>query len=233
MNSKIGWLRLGILSAVLAAAGCGGGLGAGGSTGGTAATDGGTTNQIQSAILTMYGSSANFGDVEVGNSVTVGLTFANSGSSPLTLQQNSVSGAGFSTSGIGQGLTLNPGQYVTLAITFDPSVTGRATGTVSLTSSASNGPINLALSGNGVSAVHSATVNWGTSKSSVVGYNIYRTPATYESWSKLNSAPVIATSYTDCDVQAGNSYLYAVTSVSSANVESVFSDATLSTIPTP
>lgn len=229
MSSKIGWLHLGILSVILVATGCGGGSGGGS----VSPSDGGTTNQIQPAILTMYGSSANFGDVGVGNSVTLGVTFTNSGSSPLTLQQNSVSGAGFTTSGIGQGMTLDPGQYVTLAISFEPSVTGRTTGTVSLTSSSASSPINLTLSGNGVSPVHSATVNWDSSKSSVVGYNIYRTPAAYESWAKLNSTPVIANSYTDWDVQSGKAYLYTVTSVSPANVESVFSDASMSTIPSP
>lgn len=227
-SAKTGWLRLGILSAILTVTGCGGAGGGSASTNG-----GGVADQIQPAILTMYGSGADFGDVAVGNSVTVGVTFTNSGSSPLTLQQNSVSGTGFTTSGVGQGLTLNPRQYVTLAISFEPSVTGRATGAVSLTSSTSNSPINLALSGNGVSAVHSATVNWDASKSSVVGYNIYRTPAAFQSWSKLNSSPVIASSYTDWDVQGGNSYLYTVTSVSPANVESVFSNATLSAIPSP
>lgn len=234
MSARIGWLRLGILSTFLAASGCGGGSGGGSAvTNSSGATGSGTTNQIQPAILTMYGSSANFGDVAVGNSITVGITFTNSGSGPLTLQQNSVSGAGFTTSGIGQGMTLNAGQNVTLALSFEPSVTGRATGMVSLTSSTSNAPISLALSGNGVSATHSATVNWDASKSSVVGYNIYRTPAAFESWSKLNSSPVIANSYTDWDVQGGGSYLYTVTSVSPANVESAFSDATLSTIPSP
>lgn len=239
MSARIGWLRLGILSTILAASGCSGGSGGGSAatnssgTTGSSTTGSGTTNQIQPAILTMYGSSANFGDVAVGNSITVGITFTNSGSGPLTLQQNSVSGAGFTTSGIGQGMALNAGQNVTLALSFEPSVTGRATGMVSLTSSTSNAPITLALSGNGVSATHSATVNWDASKSSVVGYNIYRTPAAFESWSKLNSSPVIANSYTDWDVQGGGSYLYTVTSVSPANVESAFSDATLSTIPSP
>lgn len=228
LTVKMSWLYAAVAAALLAL-----GCGSGGGGGSASSNGGGTANQIQSAILTMYGSGADFGDVAVGNSVTVGVTFANSGASSLALQQKSLSGAGFATSGIGQGVTLNPGQYVTLAISFEPSVNGRASGTVSLTSSTSNAPINLALSGNGVFAAHSSTVNWDASKSGVVGYNIYRTPATNQSWSKLNSRPVIANSFTDWDVQAGSSYLYTVTSVSPANVESVFSNATLSAIPTP
>jgi len=179
----------------------------------------------------MFDSSVDFGDVAVGATTTQGVTFSNTGESLLTLQQNSVSGAGFTTIGIGQGVTLGPGQYVTLAVSFEPSGTGKANGMVSLTSNTSSSPINLPLSGNGVVAAHSTTLDWDASKSAVIGYNIYRTPASYESWAKLNSSPVLTTSYTDWDVQSGGSYLFTVTAVSAANVESAFSNATLSTIP--
>jgi hypothetical protein len=223
MKIKGYWLHVCLLAAVVAATGCGAGTGGGS----------GVTSSPGPAVLTMYNSSVNFGDVAVGNSTTLGMTLSNTGASSLTLQQNSAPGPGFATSGIGQGVTLGPGQYVTLAVSFGPSVSGQASGTVSLTSSTSNSPINLPLTGNGVVATHSATVNWAASKSVVVGYNIYRTPASYESWAKLNSSPVLSTSYTDWDVQGGDSYLFTVTSVSAANVESAFSDATLATIPSP
>jgi hypothetical protein len=172
-----------------------------------------------------------FGDVAVGANTTQGATFVNTGTAALTLQQNSVSGMGFGTTGIGQGITLGPGQYVTLAVSFSPTASGNANGMVSLTSNTSSSPISLPLSGNGVVTSHSNTLNWDASKSSVVGYNIYRTPASFESWTKLNSSPILATSYTDWDVQSGNSYLFAVTAVSAQNVESSFSNATLATIP--
>jgi hypothetical protein len=179
----------------------------------------------------MYDSSVDFGDVGVGTNTTQGVTFANTGTAALTLQQNSVSGTGFMTSGIGQGITLGPGQYVTLAVSFAPSAEGTAGGMVSLTSNISSSPINLPLSGNGVVISHSNTLNWEASKSAVVGYNIYRTPASTESWTKLNSSPILANSYTDWGVQSGNSYLFAVTAVSAQNAESGFSNATLATIP--
>jgi hypothetical protein len=222
MKTKINWLRAGLLAGALAAAGCGGG---GGSVSGPP--------NAPPAVLTTYSSNVDFGDVALGAATTQGVTFSNTGGSPLTLQQNSVSGAGFTTNGIGQGVTLGPGQYVTLAVSFQPSATGKANGTASLASSTSNLPINLPLTGNGVVAAHSATVNWNASKSPVVGYNIYRTPASFESWAKLNSSPILANSYTDWDVQGGGAYLFTVTSVNSANVESAFSDATYATIPSP
>jgi hypothetical protein len=222
MKIKINWLRAALLAGVLVATGCGGG---GGGVGGTSSPP--------PAVLTMYNSSVDFGDVAVGATTTQGVTFSNTGGSSLTLQQNSVSGAGYTTNGIGQGITLGPGQYVTLAVNFEPSGAGKANGMSSLTSSTSSSPINLPLTGNGVVATHSAIVNWVASKSPVVGYNIYRTPASFESWTRLNSSPIIATSYTDCDVQGGGSYLFTVTSVNSANLESGFSDATYATIPSP
>jgi hypothetical protein len=224
LRDKHNWLGLGLLAGLLIAAGCGGSGGSGG---------GGTPNQILPAVLTMNGSGTDFGDVGVGSTSTLGITFSNTGGSPLTLQQNSLSGAGFASSGIGQGVTLNPGQYVTLALSFQPSVTGKSNGTVSLSSTTSSAPINLLLWGNGVIAAHSATLSWDPSKSVVVGYNIYRTPLVFESWTKISSSPVIATSYTDWDVQGGTTYLYRITSVSPANLESPLSNATVTSIPAP
>jgi hypothetical protein len=155
------------------------------------------------------------------------------GGSSLTLQQNSVSGADFTTTGIGQGITLGPGQYVTLAVSFEPSGVGKANGMASLTSSTSSSPINLPLTGNGVIAGHLAIVDWDASTSVVVGYNIYRNSALDVSWTRLNSSPVTTTSYTDWDVQSGGFYLYSVKSVSSSNYESTFSKTAQVTIPSP
>ena len=217
MKTKIDWLP-GLLASVLAVTGCGGGGGA---------------SSPGLPILTMYNSSVDFGDVAVGNTTTQGVTLSNTGGSALTLQQNSLSGAAFTTSGIGAGVTLAPGQYVTLIVSFNPSGTGKANGMVSLTSSTSGSPINLPLSGHGVVASHWAAVDWDASTSSVVGYNIYRNSALDGSWTKLNSCPVTTTSYMDWDVRGGEFYLFAVRSVSTANVEGAFSYATSATIPSP
>lgn len=224
-RAHIRWLPMCLLGGVLAAAGCGAGGGSG--------SGGGTFTPPPVPVLTMYNSSVDFGDVAVGATLTYGVTFSNTGTGPLTLQQTSLAGAGFATSGVGQGVTLNPGQYVTLQVSFNPSNTGKASGMVALTSNTSIPTVSLPLSGNGVIVTHSTTVNWEVSKSAVVGYNIYRTPASNEAWAKLNSTPIVANSYTDWDVQAGGSYLFVVTSVSAANMESPFSNATVVAIPTP
>lgn len=211
-----------ILAGVLAAAGCGGG-----------SNSGGGASLANPAILAVYNSSVDFGDVAVGNTTTLAITLSNTGGSPLTVQQNSLSGASFVANGIGSGVTLSPGQYTTLAVSFNPSSTGKANGAVSLSSSALTAPLSVPLSGNGMVASHWATFEWAASKSAVVGYNIYLRSPSGQSWTRLNSSPVTATSYTDWDVQSGQSYLFAVTSVSPGNTESAYSNATQATIPSP
>src|SRR5580692_3152156 len=157
MTKKIKWAPVFLLAGIVTAAGCG--------SSNTSSGGGGTTTPPPppAAILTMYSTSANFGDVAVGTTRTLGATFANTastGAASLTLQQNSVSGTGFSDSGIGSGVTLAPGQFVTLTVSFDPAGTGAASGAISLTSSTSTSPINFALSGNGVAtSTHSAALN--------------------------------------------------------------------------
>jgi len=220
MKKRIDWLHVALLAGVLAVNGCGGG-------------GGGGTSSPGLPILTMYSSSADFGDVAVGATTSLGVTFSNTGGSPLTLQQNSVSGASFTASGIGAGVTLAPGQFVTLTVSFNPSGTGKANGMASLSSSTSSAPINLPLSGNGVVATHWVTFDWAASNSVVVGYNVYLRSPSNESWIKVNSSPVTTTSYTDWDVQSGEIYLFAVKAVNAANVESAFSKATSATIPSP
>jgi hypothetical protein len=223
MNKQLILVRISFLALALAAAGCGGNRGNGG--------DG--ASLANPAILTVYNTNVDFGDVAVGNTSTLAITVSNMGGSPLSVQQNSLSGAGFVANGIGSGVTLSPGQYATLAVSFNPTATGKASGVVSLSSSTSTAPISVPLSGNGVVTSHWATFDWAASKSAVVGYNIYLRSPSDQSWTRLNSSPVTTTSYTDWDVQSGQSYLFAVTSVSPGNTESAYSNATQATIPSP
>lgn len=216
MKTKTGWLHFILLGGVLVAAGCGAAPSA---------------PAPAPAALAMYSSSANFGDVAIGNSVALGVTFANTGGLPLTLTQNSVSGAGFATSGIGAGLTLGPGQYATLVVGFNPSAAGSATGSISLTSTTSQVPITVPLTGNGIVSTHLVTFDWAPSNSPVIGYNVYLRSSTGDSWTRMNSTPLNTNAYTDWDVQSGQSYMFAVTSVGTTNVESAFSNATAATVP--
>ena len=217
IKTRIGWLYLILMAGVLAAVGCGAGVPA----------------SPWPAVLSMYSSSANFGDVAVGNTVTVGVTFANTGGMPLTLAQNSVSGSGFSTGGVGAGVTLTPGHYATLAVSFNPSAAGNATGSVSLTSTTSAVPITIPLSGNGVVPTHLVTFGRAASQSVVIGYNVYLRSASGNSWTRLNATPVESTTYTDVDVESRQSYMFSVTPVGATDMESAFSNATEATVPFP
>jgi fibronectin type 3 domain-containing protein len=64
----------------------------------------------------------------------------------------------------------------------------------------------------------------------VVGYFVYRGPAA-DSLSKLITTADTSTSYTDTAVTGGQTYVYAVTSVDSSNVESAQSAPLTVSIP--
>jgi len=99
-------------------------------------------------------------------------------------------------------------------------------------SDASNGVLAVSLSGTGVqSSAHSVMLSWMSSTNTVNGYNVYRDSGM--GFTKLNSAPLTTTQYDDSTVQAGQTYLYAATSLDSKNVESSFSNEVSVTIPTP
>ena len=219
MKTKLHWSHVALLTGTLAVVGCGGGA---------------SSNVVTPpapAVLTMYSAGASFGDVAVGATRVLAVNFANTGGLPLTLQQNSVSGSGFSTSGIGSGVVLGPGQNATLTVSFTPGVTGQLTGSVSLTSTTSATPVSVPLSGNGIVPSHLASVNWNPSTSAVVGYNVYRNSVVDGAWVRVNSDPVTTTTYSDWDVQSGVNYFYSVKSVSTSNVESTFSESATASIP--
>jgi len=92
-----------------------------------------------------------FGSVQVGNSTNLSETLTNTGGSTVTISQANVTGAGFSISGLALPATLNPNQSVTFTATFAPAATGTVNGTLAIVSTASNSPLNIALSGRGLS----------------------------------------------------------------------------------
>src|SRR2546425_85131 len=101
--------------------------------------------------------SVSFGNVLVGSTGVQSLTLTNSGSANLTIAQGSVTGAGFSISGLTFPLTLPPGQSSTFSVQFAPTTTDTASGGVSLVSHAPNSPSTIALSANGVQPQLSVT----------------------------------------------------------------------------
>jgi hypothetical protein len=75
-------------------------------------------------------------------------------------------------------------------------------------------------------------LSWQPSNSAgVVGYNIYRARVKGGAYVKLNSTPVVGTSYVDVGAGAGNTYYYVVTAVDRRGLESRFSNAISVTLP--
>ena len=104
---------------------------------------------VTSGSLTANPSSINFGNVLLGDATSQIETLKNTGGANVTVTAASISGAGFSFSGLTLPLTLTPNQSSTFSITFDPAAAGTASGTMSLTVSGSSN-VGIPLSGTGV-----------------------------------------------------------------------------------
>jgi hypothetical protein len=188
-----------------------------------------------SAVTTLLNASQtnlNFVNVNIGSNSVLPVVFTNGGNSDITISNVTISGAGYTASGVQSGQIVKPGQTATLNITFAPSGTGSMPGTVQVISNATNSPASVTLSGTGVqTATHSVTLTWTASTSVVNGYNVYRSSISGGPYTKLNSTLITATTYDDTSVQAGQTYFYVVTSVDSSNVESANSTEVSATIP--
>ena len=93
----------------------------------------------------------NFGNVQTGNNQTLAGTVTNSGGSSVTVTQAAVTGSGFTVNGLNLPLALAPGQSSpNFNVVFAPQSAGAVSGTLSLTSNASNPTLNIPLFGTGV-----------------------------------------------------------------------------------
>jgi hypothetical protein len=99
--------------------------------------------------LTATASSLNFANVRVGGSLTLMDSLTNTGGTNVTISPATVTGAGFSISGLNAPLTLNPGASVTFSAVFAPQSAGSASGGMSVSSDASNPTLTVSLSGTG------------------------------------------------------------------------------------
>ena len=117
-----------------------------------------------SATLSANPGSIAFGNIVVGNTSTQTITLANSGSTNVTISQISSSGTGFNASGLATPMTLAAGQSATFTAQFAPAAAGNTSGSITLTSDASNPTLTIALSGTGTQgqlAANPASVSFG------------------------------------------------------------------------
>jgi hypothetical protein len=148
---------------------------------------------VSAAALTISPTSLNFGNVQVGTSQTQNAVVLNSGGSSADISKVTVSGTGYTASGLNVPLTLVAGQSASFTISFTPQATGTVSGSVTLSSTALVPPI--ALSGSGTSAGQlTASPGSLTFGSVVVG-----TTGTQSASLTANSASVTVSAATSTD----------------------------------
>ena len=183
--------------------------------------------------LSVSPGSINFGNVVVGQSSTQTGTLSASGAS-VTISSASSSTSEFAVSGLALPKTLSAGQSASYTVTFTPQASGTTSANLSFASNASTPSVSEAVAGAGTTApTHSVDLSWNASSSSVAGYNVYRGNQAAGPFTKVNSVLDAATTYTDTNVQAGQTYYYVATSVDGGGTESGYSSAVSVVIPTP
>jgi hypothetical protein len=190
-----------------------------------------TVPPASTLLLNSSASSLNFGNVGVSTSAVQKLAITNAGNASITISQVSIAGAGFNASGA-NGLILSAGQSTTLTITFAPAANGLATGSVTVSSNATNSPATIALSGTGVAATaHSVILSWTASDSGVLGYHVYSSTVSGGPYVRMTSTPVNNSSYAVTGVQPGRTYYYVVTALNSSSQESAYSSEVTAVVP--
>jgi hypothetical protein len=174
-----------------------------------------------------------FGNVLIGTSAKQTVTLSNSSSSAITVNSVSITGTGFSQTGPTLPLTLASAQSSSITVTFAPLNSGSVSGTLKISSNASNPSVSIALSGMGSTVQHSVDVNWVASTSAVAGYNVYRGTLSGGPYSKINSTLITGLTYTDNTVSSGATYYYVITAIAADGTESSFSSQAQAVIPTP
>jgi len=102
---------------------------------------------VTPATLTATPVTLSFSGVQVSKSQAQTETVQNTGGLNATISQGTVSGTGFSISGLSAPVTLTPGQSTTFTVTFAPQSAGSFTGSVAIASNASNTNLTISLSG--------------------------------------------------------------------------------------
>ncbi len=112
-----------------------------------------------------------FGKVMVGGSNVLSARLSNTGTSNITISSVSVTGAGYSLSGLSFPMTLGPGNSAQFQVIFAPLVQGRVDGSIGFTSSASSSTLYVSLHGTGAStgvlSASPSSINFGTAGNNV------------------------------------------------------------------
>jgi len=99
--------------------------------------------------VSLNATSYDFGELEIGRSVTESFTLTNNGGSPLTLSGITPSDGAFRIGGIAANATLAPGASGTVDVTFAPTRSEAYSGTISIASNDPDGAATIAVRGRG------------------------------------------------------------------------------------
>ncbi len=107
-----------------------------------------------------------FGPVTIGTTNSQTLRLSNTGSADAQISTVTTTGAGFRVGSITAPLTLHSGENTTFTAFFKPSISGNASGSISIASNAAGSPLVVGLSGMGEAATaqlkaHPANVDFG------------------------------------------------------------------------
>src|SRR5262249_27326158 len=100
--------------------------------------------------LTPTPASLSFGNVQVNNTQTLPETLTNSGGSSVTITQERNSDVEGKSGGLTLRRNIGTGQSANFNVTFNPQSAGSVSGSLSVTSNASNSALNVQLSGTGI-----------------------------------------------------------------------------------
>ena len=186
--------------------------------------------------LSLSGTSLNFGTVTDGSSATKTIVLTSTGTSPVTVSGDSISGTGFTLASGSLPVVLQPAQATTLGVTFSPEATGTEAGSLKIltNSLAAGGALTVPLAGVGGAVSHNVALSWEAPTSTpqpVTGYHVYRATGS-AGFTLMNSTSNTETSWVDSAVAGGTTYDYEVKSVDSSGTESTSSNEFSVVVPT-
>ena len=79
--------------------------------------------------------------------------------------------------------------------------------------------------------LHTVSLKWTASTSTVKGYNVYRSTSNGSGFVQLNTSLVSALTYSDDSVSSGTTYFYVATSVDASGDESTHSNQATALVP--
>jgi hypothetical protein len=102
--------------------------------------------------ISVVPASLSFGSVPVGTTNSQTITLLNPGNANLSVSQATVAGSEFGLSGLVLPMTIAPGASATFNVSFSPTTSNDATGSVALLSNAPTSPTSLSVNGTGTAA---------------------------------------------------------------------------------